>query len=198
MRLITNIRLIMRFPYTLAQRLYRCDGYPNLRNVLHRRVVRGYHVYKPVRTPLLGEHPSVRPETGNNHDKYAVSVVKHGEIVGNFPRELLRTVWHFILHGDHVTCEVTGKRKLGNGLEVTRIHCKMFFVSREIFCWFGINYFHCQSRTSHPSASLPSCNFFTSPLELEPFHLTSAAAVLPRNPCLLTTRTMIKKIFGTC
>ena len=96
-------------------------------------VVRGHHVYKSVRTPLLGERPSARPETGNNHDKYAVSTVKHGGIVGNFPRELLRTVWHFILHGGHVTCEVTGKRKLGNGLKVTRIHHKMFFVFIEIF-----------------------------------------------------------------
>ena len=94
-----------------------------------------------------------------------------------------------------MTCEVTGKRKLGNGLEVARVHGKMFFVFREIFCWFGINYFPCQSRTLQPSASLPSCNFFASPLELEPFHLTSAAAVLPR---LHTTRTVIKKVFVTC
>ena len=39
-------------------------------------VVRGHHVYKSVRTPLLGESLSVRPETGN-HDNYAVSIVKH-------------------------------------------------------------------------------------------------------------------------
>ena len=94
-------------------------------------VVRGHHVYKSLQTPLLGEHLSVHPKTGNNHDKYAVSVVEHGGIVVNFPRELLRTVWHFTLHGSHVTCEVTGKRKLGNGLEVARIHRKMFFVFRE-------------------------------------------------------------------
>ena len=85
-------------------------------------VVRGHHVYKSVWTPLLGERLLVRPETGNNHDKYAVSVVKHGEIVGHLPRELSRTVWHFILHGGQVTCEVTGKRKLGNGLEVPCIY----------------------------------------------------------------------------
>ena len=79
-------------------------------------VVREHHIYKSMRTPLLGEHLSVHPETGNSHDKYAVSVVKRGGIVGNFPRELLQTMWHFILHGGHVTCEVTGMRKLGNGL----------------------------------------------------------------------------------
>ena len=81
-------------------------------------VVRGHHVYKSVRTPLLEKRLSLRPETGNKHDKYAVSVMKHGGIVDNLPRELLRTGWHFILHGGHVTCEVTGKRKSGNGLEV--------------------------------------------------------------------------------
>ena len=94
-------------------------------------VVRGHHAYKSVRTPLLGECLSVHSETGNNHDKYAVSVVKHGGIVGNVPHELLQTVRHFILHGGHVTCEVTGTRKLGNGLEVAQIHRKIFFVFRE-------------------------------------------------------------------
>ena len=54
-------------------------------------VARGHHVYKSVRTPLLGESLSVRPETGNNHDKYAVSIVKCGGIVCNFPHKLLRT-----------------------------------------------------------------------------------------------------------
>ena len=48
--------------------------------------------------------------------------------------------------------------------------------SERIFCWFGINYFPCQSRTLQPSASLPSCNFFASLLEPEPFHLTSACS----------------------
>ena len=32
-----------------------------------------------------------------------------------------------------MTCEVTGKRNLGNGLEVTRIDRKMFFVFRDNF-----------------------------------------------------------------
>ena len=36
-------------------------------------VVRGHYTYKSVWAPLLGECLSVRPETGNNHDKYAVT-----------------------------------------------------------------------------------------------------------------------------
>ena len=76
---------------------------------------------------------------------------------------------------------------LGSALRLKSI-VRCSSCSERIFCWFGINSFHCQSRTSQPSVSLPSCNFFASPLELEPFHLMSAAAVLP---CLYTTRTMI-------
>ena len=133
------MRSITRFPYTipytLAQRPYIVGVMVTQTEETFSTVsvARGHHVYKSVRTPLLGERLSVRSETGNNHDKYAVSFVKHGGIVGNLPRELLRTVWHFILHGGHVSCEVTGKRKLGNGLEMARIHRKMFFVFRDNF-----------------------------------------------------------------
>ena len=101
-------------------------------------VVHGYHVYTSVRTPLLGERLLARTETGYNHNK--VRHLRRETCVCNFPCELLRTLWHFILHGGLVTCEVTGKRKLRNGLEMGRIHRKMFFVFREkFFCCFGIN-----------------------------------------------------------
>ena len=101
-------------------------------------------------------------------------------IVSNFPRELLRNVWHFILHGGQVTCEVPGKRKLGNGLKWLESIVRYSSCSEIFFCWFGINSFYCHSRTSQPSGYLPSCNLFASSLELELFHLTSAAAVVPR------------------
>ena len=55
-------------------------------------VVRGHHVYKAVWTPRLGERLTVAPETGNSHDKFAVSVNKLGGIVGHGPRQLSRTV----------------------------------------------------------------------------------------------------------
>ena len=139
MRLIMNMRLITRFPsvHSCPTSVYCIVGVMATQteetfSIVS--VVRGHHVYKSVWTPLLRDRLSVRSETVNNH-KYAVSVVKHGGIVGNLPRELLRTVWHFILHG--MTCEVTGKRKLGNGLEVARVHRKMFFVLREN-CFAGL------------------------------------------------------------
>ena len=86
MRLITNMRLIKSFLYSCPidripshPRLYRtCDGYVKRRDVL----VGEYCAW----TPRLGEHLPVRSETGNNHDKYAVSVIRQKEIVGHVPR----------------------------------------------------------------------------------------------------------------
>ena len=106
MRLITNMRLITRFPYIFPYTLAQTSVYCIVGEMASQAeetfsfvsVVRGHHIYKSVWTPMLGERLSVRPETGNNHDKHAVSVVKRGGIVGHVPRELSRTVWHFLLH----------------------------------------------------------------------------------------------------
>ena len=105
MRLIT--RVLYTRPYTIRTLL------PNDRIICVRwlaesfvSVVHGHHVYKSVWIPLLGKRLSVRPKSGNNHDKHAVSVVKHGGIVSMVPRQLSQTVWHFLLHGGQVlgTC----------------------------------------------------------------------------------------------
>ena len=87
-------------------------------------VVRGHHVYKTIWTPFLGEILTAIAEPGNSHDRHAVCVKKegHGEIVGHVPRELSRTVWHFLMHGGQLTGEVNGRRKLGNGLEVPCVY----------------------------------------------------------------------------
>ena len=91
-------------------------------------VVRGHHIYKKVWTPTLGEILKVFPEPCNKHDRYAVCVKKEDAIVGHVPREQAKPVRHFLLHGGQVTCEVTGRRKLGNGLEVP---CVYKFQGRE-------------------------------------------------------------------
>ena len=38
-------------------------------------VVRGHHVYKEIWTPGMGEELNVEGERGNEHDRYALSVV---------------------------------------------------------------------------------------------------------------------------
>ena len=81
-------------------------------------VVCGHHIYKTIWTPSLGEIRMVFPEPLNDHDRHAVCVKKDDVIVGHVPREQAKTMWHFLMHGGQVSCEVTGRRKLGNGLEV--------------------------------------------------------------------------------
>jgi site-specific recombinase len=81
-------------------------------------IVRGHHIYKTIWTPRLGETLTVQHEQDNDHDRYAVSVVKSEAIVGHAPCHLAKNMWYFLLHGGHITCEVIRKRKKGNGLEV--------------------------------------------------------------------------------
>jgi hypothetical protein len=81
-------------------------------------VVRGHHIYKSFWTPLIGETLSLMTEDANAHDSQAVAVMKGGSIVGHAPRGLARVFFFFIEHGGSISCEITGHRKYGCGLEV--------------------------------------------------------------------------------
>ena len=85
---------------------------------LHESVVQGHHVYKRVWSPVVGEILQLSCEEDNDHDRFSVSVMKAEFVVGHAPRRLSCTVWHFLRHCGKATCEVTGRRKFGNGLEV--------------------------------------------------------------------------------
>ena len=70
----------------------------------------------------------VEREHGNTHDCHAVCLLKGGSIVGHVPREVAKYFWFFLDHGGTITCEVTGSRKHGKGLEVP---CTYTFVAKE-------------------------------------------------------------------
>ena len=75
-------------------------------------VVTGHHVYKTVWTPFIGEILGTEQEQATNvHDRYAVSVMKKGKIVGHMPRTISKVSWHFLQHGGVINCEITGKRR---------------------------------------------------------------------------------------
>ncbi len=85
--------------------------------------VRGHHVYKATWTPVIGEELTVTPEESNNHDHHAIAVMKDDEIVGHVPRELSRILYFFLRRsGSRVSCEITGRRKFGVGLEVPCVY----------------------------------------------------------------------------
>ena len=85
-------------------------------------VVRGHHIYKTSWTPVIGEELPAEREENNEHDEHAVAVRKNGVIVGHVPRSFSRVSWFFLRHGGDITCRITGKRKLGVGLEVPCIY----------------------------------------------------------------------------
>ena len=51
-------------------------------------VIRGHHIYKKVWTPSVGEVLLLVKEEGNEHSRFAVSMMKDGFIVSHAPREL--------------------------------------------------------------------------------------------------------------
>jgi len=81
-------------------------------------VIRGHHVYKTIWMPSIGENLEVQVDEGNEHDSFAVAVIKVGQVVGHAPREHSKIFWYFIRRGGSIMCTVTGRRKKGVGLEV--------------------------------------------------------------------------------
>ena len=52
--------------------------------------VRGYHVYRDIWEPSVGEKLVARREFDNQFDKFAVKVLNGEETVGHLPREYSR------------------------------------------------------------------------------------------------------------
>ena len=49
-------------------------------------VTRGRHNYKQIWRPLVGEILTLEREEDNNHDKFAVSLLKHASVLGHVPQ----------------------------------------------------------------------------------------------------------------
>jgi len=91
-------------------------------------VVRGYHVYKDIWTAPLGEILYCLRETDNRHDRFAVAIIKDGEVVGHVRKEISSICSVFLLSGT-ISCEVTGSRQYSRDLEQGGMHipCKLRF-----------------------------------------------------------------------
>ena len=88
------------------------------REVIKESVVRGHHVYKEAWRPVIGQLLPVFSEPNNRHDRRAVAIYLDGVVVGHVPREISKVFWFFLKHNGKIMCEITGRRKCGNGLEV--------------------------------------------------------------------------------
>ena len=78
--------------------------------------VRGYHVYKDVWNPSVGETVNCEREGRNPEYPYAVALRKDGIIVGHVPRTISCVCTLFLRRGGAIQCTVTGPRKYSDDL----------------------------------------------------------------------------------
>ncbi len=96
--------------------------------------VRGYHAYKGIWTPEIGDSLLCRREPRNAVDRYAVAVVKaDGTIVGHLPKKISLVSSLFIRREGLISCEITGSRRpsrdlIQGGLEIP---CRLVFKCKE-------------------------------------------------------------------
>ena len=83
------------------------------------RLIRGHHIYKFVWILFIGKELVVEAEDGSEHDENAITVMNDGCVVRHILRCISQVSWFFLKRGGCILCCVTGKRKLGVGLEVT-------------------------------------------------------------------------------
>lgn len=72
-------------------------------------------------TPVVGEDLPLEQEPGNSYDPFAVTIMKD-DVVGRVPIELYYGFWIFMQSGGDISCQVTGHRMKGKGLEVPCIY----------------------------------------------------------------------------
>ena len=100
--------------------------------------MKGYHEYKSIWTPKIGEILLTEREPGNLMDKYVVCAKKENEIVGHLPLgkdgKFAKTVL-FLRADEYGSCNVLIKRKpvnLGDG-DGMQVSCTLNFVGRKKF-----------------------------------------------------------------
>ena len=73
--------------------------------------VRGFHVYKNVWEPTIGEVLSCEKDNGNSHDMFAVAIKNSSEVVGHVPRFWSSICSIFTRRGGEIVCRITGSRR---------------------------------------------------------------------------------------
>ena len=56
--------------------------------------VRGFHVYKDIWKPSIGDRLACEREFNDCFDKFAIRIVNNGETVGHLPRKFSKIAWY--------------------------------------------------------------------------------------------------------
>ena len=77
---------------------------------------------KPKLTPFIGQGLVIKREPDNPHDKFPLSVICEGDVVGQLPNSIAKNVSYFLSNDENVGfCEITGEkcnRAGGLGVEI--------------------------------------------------------------------------------
>ena len=79
--------------------------------------IRGFHVYKSLCTPEIGEELSTVQETSNKHDRFAVTIRKGTLTIGHVPAEISKVCWFFLRRGGTIKCRMSTDRHRRSPLE---------------------------------------------------------------------------------
>ena len=96
--------------------------------------VRGFHIYKNVWEPTIGEMLSCERDNGNSHNTFAVAIKNSSKVVGHIPRFLSSICSIFIQRGGEIVCRITGSRHYSADLPQggMEIPCILIFKSHSI------------------------------------------------------------------
>ena len=76
----------------------------------------GYHVYKNIWSPTVGQEYNCEREEDNTEDSYAVAIISGGNTVGHVPRSISAAYSLFLQRLGTITCRVTGSRHYSQDL----------------------------------------------------------------------------------
>ncbi len=93
--------------------------------------VRGFHAYKEVWDPSVGDRLRCDRELGNSKDRYSVTVLDGENIVGHLPKQISRLCSLFLRQDGLIECVVTSRRRYSSDLPQggLEIPCKLMFTA---------------------------------------------------------------------
>ena len=93
--------------------------------------IRGFHVYKFLWMPEIGEELSTVRKTANMHDHFAVTIRK---TIGHVPAEISKVCWFFLRRGGTIKCRVSTHGLRHSPLEQggLEVPCELIFVADDL------------------------------------------------------------------
>ena len=93
--------------------------------------IQGFHIYKDIWSPLIGEQLKCTRETDNPLDRYTVNITPVStETVGHVPQCISAICSTFLRRGGEIRCTVTGSRRYSRDLPQggLEIPCMLHFM----------------------------------------------------------------------